>query len=155
MHELIRDREHLFRLALLFLAGIALFLVLRGILVPEGFGEIGHYRVGALADNRDRQPVFAGRAACADCHGDVVAAKDGGQHAGIGCEACHGPQGAHAKADDPSAAKPEKPDPQHLCLVCHHKNAAKPAGFPQVDPREHNAGAACHDCHAPHNPGLG
>ncbi|HEX6851019.1 MAG TPA: multiheme c-type cytochrome [Candidatus Polarisedimenticolaceae bacterium] len=155
MHELIRDKEHLFRLALLFVVGIVLFLVVRGLFVPEGFGEIGHYRVGALEDNRDHPLTFAGRAVCADCHGDVVEAKSGGKHAGIGCEACHGPQAAHARSDDPSSAKPEKPDPVNLCLVCHRNNVAKPAGFPRIDPNKHNAGASCHDCHAPHNPGLG
>ena len=155
MHELIRDREHLFRLALLFLAGFALFLVLRGLLVPEGFGEIGHYRVGALADNRDRQPVFAGQSACADCHGDVADRKAAGRHVTVGCEACHGPQAAHAGADDPSASRPEKPDLTNLCLVCHRPNVAKPAGFPSVDPKEHNPGASCHDCHEPHDPGIG
>lgn len=155
MHELIRDREHLFRLALLFLLGIALFLVVRGLFVPEGFGELGHYRTGALADDRDRPLVFAGRAACADCHGDVVEAKTGGAHAGVGCEACHGPQAAHAAADDPSAVLAGKPDPETLCLICHRDNAAKPEGFPRIDPKEHNAGASCHDCHAPHRPGLG
>ena len=92
---------------------------------------------------------------CAGCHGDVADAKGAGPHAGVGCEACHGPQAAHAQADDPSALKPEKPDPVNLCLVCHRANVAKPAGFPQIDPKEHNPGAACHDCHAPHNPGLG
>jgi hypothetical protein len=155
VHELIRDKEHLFRLALLFVAGIAVFLLVRGLLVPEGFGELGHYRVGALQDNRDKPLVFAGRAICADCHGDVAEAKAAGKHAGVGCEACHGPQAAHAQADDPSAAKPEKPDPANLCLVCHRDNAAKPAGFPRVDPKEHNEGASCVDCHAPHSPGLG
>jgi hypothetical protein len=129
--------------------------VVRALLVPEGFGELGHYRVGALADNRARELTFAGRAVCADCHGDVAETKAAGKHAGVGCEACHGPQAAHARADDPSTAKPEKPDPVNLCLVCHRKNVAKPAGFPRIDPNEHNPGSACHDCHAPHNPGLG
>lgn len=155
MHEMIRDREHLFRLALLFLAGIVVFLVVRAMLVPDGFGDYGHYRAGALLDNRAKPVKFAGHAACADCHSDVVETKSSGKHAGVGCEACHGPAAAHAGADDPSTVAVVKPDPAKVCLVCHRKNVAKPAGFPQVDPEEHNAGAACNDCHAPHHPDFG
>jgi hypothetical protein len=42
-----RDAEHLARLAGLFLAGAALFVVLRAALVPDDFGVYGHYRAGA------------------------------------------------------------------------------------------------------------
>jgi hypothetical protein len=40
----------------LFAVGLTAFLLLRWLMVPEGFGELGHYRVGAIADNRARQP---------------------------------------------------------------------------------------------------
>lgn len=152
MRELFRDAEHLVRLALLFVAAIAVFLVVRGLAVPEDFGELGHYRTGALADNRARPIAFAGRAACIECHSDVEDLRKGGAHAGIGCEACHGPLAAHAA--DPTTAAAARPDSKAICLVCHLRNVAKPKGFPQIDPKDHGEGAACVECHKPHAPGI-
>jgi hypothetical protein len=43
MRELFRDAEHLFRLALLFLALVVIFLLVRAALIPKGFGTYGHY----------------------------------------------------------------------------------------------------------------
>lgn len=142
---------HLFRMAGLFAVGIALFLVARSVFVPEGFGELGHYRTGALADNRERKPVFAGRAACGECHEDEPARLAGGPHAKVGCEACHGALGAHAAAE--TDVKPARPDAAGLCLVCHRQSVSKPAGIAQVDPKEHGDGSGtCGGCHDPHAP---
>ena len=54
MSRLFGHREHLVRVAGLFLAGVVVFVVLQALLIPEGFGLYGHYRAGALADNRAR-----------------------------------------------------------------------------------------------------
>ena len=122
----------------------------RALLVPEGFGVYGPYRAGAIEDNRSRVPGFAGRAACADCHDEVVKAKAAGRHAGIGCESCHGALGAHAA--DPSAVAPEKPSVDTVCLACHLQLQARPKKFPQVEPKSHAEGNGCGDCHQPHSP---
>ena len=145
-----REVQHLVRAALLFLAGVAAFLLLRQSLVPKGFGEYGHFRSGALEDNRGRPLQFAGMAACEECHSDVVEARKGSKHAAVRCEACHGPLAAHAS--DPTTGKPVRPDPKTVCLVCHRDNVAKPRGFPKVDPGEHGGGEACNTCHKPHHP---
>ena len=150
MNSLFKETAHLFRAAALFAAGILVFLVVRAALVPKDFGELGHYRAGALVDARTRPMSFAGRAACEECHGDVAEVRKGSKHAGIGCEACHGALAAHAQ--DPTSVKPVLPDPAKLCLVCHADNVAKPAGFPHVDPKEHAGGEACTTCHKPHHP---
>jgi hypothetical protein len=152
MNGRFRDSRHLLRAAALFGAGILVFLVLRALLVPPGFGALGPYREGALADNRSRAAVFAGRAACEECHSDIVDARKGSKHARVNCEACHGALAAHAS--DPTATKPARPDPKKTCLVCHLPNAAKPKGFPQVEPKDHGEGGACGDCHKPHHPEL-
>ncbi len=149
-----RDSRHLLRAAMLFGAGIVVFLVARALLVPKDFGVLGHFRQGALADNRSRPIVFAGRAACEECHGDVVEARKGSKHARVGCEACHGALAAHASAADPSANKPTKPNPKVICLVCHLENTARPKTFPQVDPKDHGDGASCGECHKPHHPEM-
>src|SRR5512140_553393 len=142
---------HLVRMAGLFAVGIAVFLVARAVFVPKDFGTLGHYRPGALDDNRARKPVFAGRAACAECHADEPARLKSGPHAGVGCEACHGALGAHAAAE--TDVKPARPDPSKLCLVCHRQTVGKPAFFKQVDPKEHGDGSGtCGGCHDPHSP---
>jgi transcription elongation factor Elf1 len=150
MRELFRDAEHLFRLALVFGALLVVFLVARAVLTPEGFGTYGHYRAGALADARSRPLTFAGRAACLDCHEEVDAVKKSGKHAGLACEACHGPLEAHVA--DPATVIPQKPDAKTLCLVCHMENLAKPRGFPQIDPKDHAGDDNCIKCHKAHSP---
>ena len=147
-----KDASHLIRAATLLLAGVALFVVLRGLMVPKGFGERGHYRVGALADVAGRPLHYAGRRACEECHTDVAALRHGSKHERIGCEACHGPLAEHAA--DPGSVKPERPDGKHICLVCHLANASAPAGFPKIDPQDHGDGAACNSCHKPHHPEI-
>ena len=150
MNERFRHVDHLLRMAALFAAGTALFFIVARLMVPKGFGEYGHYRSGALADNRAVPLAFADGAACAQCHDDIVASRQGSRHAALNCQVCHGPLAAHAA--DPSAAAPVLPDPAVLCVRCHGALAARPAKFPQVDPAEHAGGAPCKQCHNPHHP---
>jgi hypothetical protein len=153
MKRLLGHTEHLARVASLFVAGILVFVVLRSLLIPEGFGRYGHFRAGALDDARVHPAVYAGRAACLDCHSDAADAAKGGGHAGVRCEACHGPLAAHAA--DPTAQKAQKPDPAVLCVRCHQANVARPAGFPQKDRAEHAGDEVCTTCHVAHRPRLG
>lgn len=152
MRESIKDYDHLLRLALLFVLGLVVFLIFRVVMVPAGFGDLGHFRPGALDDNRARPVSFAGAVACLDCHPDVAEEKSGGAHAGVRCEACHWALGAHAA--DPTEHAAEKPDALALCVKCHTANVAKPEGFPQVNPEEHRMGMSCTDCHGPHRPNM-
>lgn len=150
MRKFLKDREHLVRMAGLFLTGLALFLSVRALFVPQGFGEYGHFRTGALADNAARAMAFAGRESCESCHSDVAEERKGSRHAIIACEACHGALAKHA--DDPGSLKPVRPDARKLCLVCHHQDMAKPENFKQVNPQEHMGAAPCISCHKPHHP---
>ncbi len=149
----LRHASHLFRMAGLFVAGIVLFLVVRALFVPANFGEYGFFRPGALADNRDKPLVYAGRGACAECHDEVVKLKGAGPHARIGCETCHGALAAHA--DDPTTGKPTLPDPRLTCLTCHERNVGKPAWFKVIVVEDHAPSGSCTDCHVPHSPALG
>lgn len=146
-----KDQEHLLRVIGLFLAGLVVFVLLQALLVPKDFGVYGHFRAGALDDNRARLRRYAGAESCAACHDDAARVRRAGKHAKVACEACHGPHARHAEADDPATMKPERPGPT-LCLVCHAPNVAKPAGFAQVEAREHAGGASCLECHAAHDP---
>jgi hypothetical protein len=152
MRPWLEDSRHLVRMAGLFAVGIVVFLVLQQMLVPPGFGRDGHYRPAALDDNRARPIRYAGRAACADCHADVVEARRGGRHEGIGCEACHGPLAAHAAS--PGDVVPRLPDGRAVCLRCHLANMARPASFPQITVPEHSESGLCTECHQAHSPGL-
>ncbi len=146
------EGRHLILLAAVFFAAITAFLLLRRAVVPEGFGLYGHYRAGALDDNRLRPLAFAGQSECATCHDDVVTARSAGRHKGVSCEACHGPQARHAA--NPDAVLPPKVGSIALCAGCHQRDSAKPLWFPQVVPAEHSGGEACGSCHQPHSPKL-
>lgn len=150
--ELFKDREHLLRMAGILASFVVLFIVLQQLFVPKTFGDLGHYRAAAIGEIAALPVVHAGRAACAECHADVVAAKAAGKHARLGCEGCHGALAAHAK--DPVAHKPKLPDTKTLCPVCHAFNPARPAWFKQVNVAEHSSGEACNTCHQPHAPQL-
>lgn len=152
MRALFKDQEHLARMAALFGGGVVVFLILQQLLVPKGFGLYGHYRAGALDDNRARPVSFAGQAACVECHTDEATARKAGKHARVACEACHGALAKHAAEPDP---KPDKPHGRETCLQCHTANVAKPAKFPQVEPSEHAETGLCTECHQAHNPGMG
>lgn len=147
-----RDVEHLLRLAAVFAVGIVLFLVLRAYFVPKSFGQYGHYRGNALNEIAAREPRYAGHQACEDCHSDVVELKKAGKHAGVNCEACHGPLGKHV--GNPADVVPQLPEPLALCPRCHEANSAKPAGFPQVVTKDHMGDIKCDTCHQPHSPLL-
>ena len=152
MRRLLHGKGHLVRMAGLFGLGIAVFFVLRHLLVPEGFGVYGHYRAGALADNMNVPARYAGASACGDCHSDVVAAREGGRHARIGCEACHGPLSAHARGS--TDAVPRRPNGRELCLSCHLANVARPKAFPQVTIPDHGDAGPCLACHKAHAPAI-
>lgn len=147
-----RHSAHLIRPAIVMLAGLGVFLVVRSAVIPQAFGQYGHYRPGALADIRARSIVYAGQDTCLPCHDDEAKMRAAGKHAHVACEACHGPLAQHA--DDPGSVKPTLPDVANLCRRCHEKDAAKPSWFPQVVTAEHNSGISCKDCHQPHNPHL-
>jgi hypothetical protein len=152
LRRLLRDSGHLIRPAAVLLAGLVLFLIVRTALVPKAFGQYGHYRPGALQLIRQHPVAYAGHDQCAMCHDDEAKLKATGKHAGVNCEACHGPLAQHAS--DPMANVPKLPEVANLCRRCHEKDAAKPKSFPQVVTAEHSGGMLCTECHKPHNPHL-
>jgi hypothetical protein len=139
------------RLALAFAIFISLFLVLRHYLVPDTFGEYGHYRGASLLDNALPEIHYAGQKACLDCHQDIEDLKAQDVHIDIHCETCHGPGQKHVISAD--AADILKPTGREFCGKCHALNAAKQknAVF-QIDLLKHNTGKNCIECHNPHQP---
>lgn len=146
-----RHYQHVVRMAGLFVLGIVAFLGLRAVAVPPDFGVYGHYRASALELNAEKPLVHAGRAACADCHPDIIETRTGGKHERIGCEGCHGAAARHASQED-KAPPPVKPHARTGCLHCHTKDASRPGWFPQIVAAEHAGDQRCTQCHNPHNP---
>ena len=145
----LREAEHLFRLAVVFIVGAALFAIVHRLLVPSSFGRYGHFRADAIVEIASRPVSFAGHQTCETCHSDVLEVKTKGKHARIACESCHDALSSHA--DDPSI-QPKKLDAAVLCAGCHEASTAKPNWFPQVVSEEHSSGIVCTTCHQPHNP---
>ncbi|MGB9245900.1 MAG: cytochrome c3 family protein [Terriglobales bacterium] len=146
----LKDAGHLLRVAAVLLAGIAVFAIVRFRLVPRSFGEYGHYRGNSIVEIAAQPVSFAGHAACESCHAEIFEKKRAGKHAGVSCEACHGPLAKHV--DDPAGIAPAKLDSAVLCVKCHEANRAKPHWFPQVASEEHSTGLPCDTCHQPHSP---
>lgn len=152
MGNFFKDSEHLVRMALVLGAVLVIFLVIRHAVVPPSFGKYGHYRAAALDEIRARPVSFASHAVCESCHDDILKVKSEGKHAGVACEACHGPTAAHT--EDPMANHAVKPNPATLCVRCHEAEPAKPKTFPQVVSKDHAGEVSCVDCHNPHSPKL-
>ena len=147
-----RNAAHLIRPAVVLIAALGVFLVIRSAVVPKAFGQYGHYRPGALEMIRQKPISFAGQDTCVLCHDEEAKTRAAGKHAHVACESCHGPLAEHA--DDPGSHVPQLPDVANLCRRCHEKDPAKPQGFPQVATAEHSGGMLCNSCHQPHNPHL-
>jgi hypothetical protein len=147
---MLKHAGHLVRLAGVLAIGLIAFLSVRAAIVPKGFGKYGHYRAPSLEEIRARPIHFAGRETCEACHSEVAEVKNKGRHAGVGCEACHGPSAEHT--EDPTGHKAAKPDVAKLCVRCHEADPAKPKAFPQVISAEHAGEVTCNTCHQPHSP---
>ncbi len=152
MNRIFRDSGHLIRPAIVLIAALVVFLIVRSAIIPEAFGQYGHYRPGALDLVAARPIAYAGQNACVLCHEDEANVRASGKHAHVACETCHGPLAKHVA--DPVSVVPKLPEVATLCARCHEKDSAKPKGFPQVATAEHSGGMACNDCHKPHSPKL-
>ena len=134
----------------LFAILIALFLVARYLLVPESFGEQGHYRFNSIQENMDKPMHYAGKDACVECHEDKVEEIESGMHANISCESCHGPGLVHF--DNPETTNIIIPAEREFCGRCHAFNLTREGKVAQVDLSEHNIENQCIECHNPHIP---
>ena len=147
-----RHYQHVLRAMGLLVAGLAVFVIVRGALVPSDFGVYGFYRAGALDEIAARPPAFAGHDVCETCHTPVFDLRKTARHANLNCEACHGPAAKHA--ENPLEIKPKTLEARMLCLTCHTKLAGKPAFMPQIVPADHAGDADCTACHQPHAPKI-
>ena len=148
----LRDYEHVWRMAGLFMVGIVLFLAWRGATVPSDFGVYGHFRAGAIVEAAEGTLRYAGQASCVDCHSEVQTLRLTGSHQVVSCESCHGALGEHARGETDIA--PIRPSSRGVCLTCHTSRVGMPLAFPKIIVNEHAVSGPCTDCHASHNPGI-
>ncbi|MFH1320143.1 MAG: hypothetical protein ABII90_05745 [Bacteroidota bacterium] len=139
------------RLLIAFIIFVSIFLVIRQFLIPESFGEFGHYRALSLKENEDHEMKYVGVSTCNNCHDDIVSGKQDDLHEALDCETCHGPGYIHAGS--PEAGQLEIPEERESCGRCHSFNPARPKKYiTQVDLSEHNVDKKCIQCHNPHKP---
>jgi hypothetical protein len=139
----------LFRLLLLAIGIVVVYSVARYFLTPTSFRQYGWYRGEALAEVAAREPLFAGRQACDECHSDEVHKLAKYEHKTVSCESCHGVGRAHA--DNPDTPIP-KLTFSH-CVRCHEADPSRPKWLKQITLRTHYAsGQRCTECHVPHQP---
>lgn len=138
------------RILLLFLAFIGLFLLVRHFLIPDTFGQYGHYRGESLNDNSSIEMVYADKEDCLACHPDISENLESEMHAGLSCLICHGPGREHA--EDPQLGNITKESGREFCGRCHDINPARPIDVVfQVDIQAHHSEKTnCIDCHDPH-----
>lgn len=133
----------------LFAVFIILFLVTRHFLIPESFGELGHYRADSIDEIGVLPIIYAGKAVCLECHDTEGEQLTSDAHSGLSCEVCHGPGAKHA---DDYEVKMEKPGTRAFCGTCHQLNPARRIEvINQIDIKKHHPEKEnCIDCHNPH-----
>ncbi|MBI2216931.1 MAG: hypothetical protein HYU51_06495 [Candidatus Rokubacteria bacterium] len=145
-----RMPEQVQRLAIVIGVIAAVVLVGRFVLMPPTLVARELHRSSTEQREAAKPVKFAGSSACQDCHDNVVEKKAKGYHKGLACEGCHGPAVKHT--EDPSAVTPAAPRDRKFCPVCHAYDAARPTGFPQINPTAHNPLTPCIGCHDAHDP---
>jgi len=138
------------RILLLFIAVIGLFLLARHFLIPETFGQYGHYRGAALDEISSREMVFADKEDCFACHDDILEKLENEMHAGLSCLICHGPGREHV--DDPQLGNIDKNSGREFCGRCHDFHPSRPSDvINQIDIKTHHTEKTnCIECHNPH-----
>jgi len=143
----IQIKRHL--IVLIVLVGI--FIVIRQLMIPDSFGDIGYYRANSLIDNEAFEMVYAGEESCIECHEDMGDLKAGDLHADLSCESCHGPGMTHVLNTD--SVNFVMPGNRKDCGLCHQQNASRNKdAVIQINLKEHNPDNNCTYCHNPHAP---
>jgi hypothetical protein len=130
---------------------MAIFILIKRQMVPDTFGDIGHYRAASLQDNEAQELVYAGREACVECHQDVAELIEYDLHSEISCETCH--DAGYLHSQNPETVRIHVKSGREFCGLCHSMNAAKSSDVIfQIDLNDHYTEKDCIDCHNSHQP---
>ena len=149
--------SHLYRLGILFIAFIIVFLIIRQIATPSSWNYEVWYRGASLTENATKPLLHGANDSCKTCHEDVVKEVKKLKHKTLSCEGCHGPLGNHVRNEEKIADAEVINESSWQCLNCHNELISKPPGFPQftdeVDKhttlKEDEVCLKCHDAHDP------
>jgi hypothetical protein len=134
-------------------AGVVLSVVfyLGAATVSSLYAEYGFHPAANASVWRALTPAYSDVSLCLTCHLAEYRKLTSATHAGIGCESCHGPLGAHALASPgtPEAKVKVAVPTQEVCTKCHVAAVGRPASFRQIVPANHYI-SACLACHDPH-----
>lgn len=145
-------QQAIFRIGVILISVVVIFLFARQMMIPDSFGQYGRYRGDNINENASRQVSFAGSSKdCAGCHREVYRAVAGASHSGMDCQSCHGPAAKHISK--PGAWSLRVEGSAELCGSCHRTIAGRADGkIATVKPLMHSGGVTCTRCHDPHRP---
>ena len=152
-------KGHVWRPLFVVIGIVILILLFRSVYVPDDFGAqdrgytFGYHRLGNEQEWKDFPSKYKDSEYCNECHDDKVATLSASAHEMIPCENCHGAALNHP--DDPEKLTVDRS--RELCIRCHSKLFMPSSGrndIPGIDPKTHNGGIECSECHNPHNPSL-
>jgi DmsE family decaheme c-type cytochrome len=118
-------------------------------------------RAGLWAESLPAAEAYAGDAACRRCHAPAFAELEDANHRPrpvdaadprhAGCEACHGPSGAHARSGGRAPPSGGRAPREAACLACHRQAEH----FARWEGSTHaRARVACLDCHPAAQPAF-
>jgi len=153
---------HVTRIVLTVIGVVIAGSLVRPLILPNEFGEYGHYRPGAVTDEATRQVRNMTNESCLDCHRNIRKIHLKGVHESVSCEVCHGAYADHVKDDKVIAEMPvvRGDDIKALCLRCHNKviRARPPESIKMIALPEHleeknvSTHHICNQCHHVHAP---
>ena len=79
-----RFPTQLIPIAILFGVAIAGLIIFRQLMIPDTFGEQGHYRAASVGENAAKPIIYAGSQPCAECHDEISEVISGSDHHGVG-----------------------------------------------------------------------
>jgi len=152
-------KGHVWRPLYVVIGLVACILIFRMFYVPSDFGiqergyTFGFHRLSNEQEWKEFPAKYKGAAYCAECHTENSESIVNSGHGIISCEDCHGAAFNHP--EDPEKLSIDRS--RDLCLRCHfelYMPSSQRNDLPGIDPKTHNAGIECVECHNPHNPSL-
>ena len=150
-------RRHITRLLTIIGVVVVGFIVVRSLLIPDSFGEYGHFRGANLKEQMAISPLYQGADQCKECHQSQYSDWQESGHLSVTCEVCHG----HWEIHNGNLKTMTAVTTSDACLICHQKLAGRPETLSQIESfvqhltdqelSEEDA-TGCVDCHDPHAP---
>jgi hypothetical protein len=150
--------KHVVRAGLLLCFGVVALVLGRSLFLPESWAQFGSYRGANVAEQRDHPVRHGGNESCRACHEEESDTLAEAGHESLACESCHAPLAVHARGDETIGEMPVRRSSE-LCNRCHQALDARPAQFPQINPKQHVeengeqlSATVCFECHEAHSP---